>query len=134
MTETTPAPGTVLDPDGRPVITPAVLGWKNPDDDGRSLRLYALDRGPSPRWDRSSSPTGRTVECAVAGDTFDTHGAGEGDRYLVVRVGDRYTDEEAIDLFAKLLGRLVEEASREDGAIVTDRTTGAEIRLRRPGR
>lgn len=44
---------------------PARLGWRNPEDDGLSLRLYAADV-PNPRWWRGS-PAGRTIEMALSG-------------------------------------------------------------------
>lgn len=75
-------------------VIPAVLGWKNPDDDGSQLRLYALDKGPGPRWSKDS-PTGRTIELAAQVD------GNEGHRYLLVHLGDRYTDQAVIDHFAE---------------------------------
>jgi hypothetical protein len=71
-----------------PVI-PAVLGWSNPQTaGGGSVRLYALDQGASPRW---APDGGRTIERAITerdGGTF------EGDRYLVVHLGDRFVSDE----------------------------------------
>ena len=67
-------------------ITPAVLGWSNPTTGPESLRLYATDKGKSPRWDGEH---GRVVEQALR----EQGGTGEGDRYLVVRVGDRFTSD-----------------------------------------
>lgn len=75
-------------------IIPAVLGWKNPGDDGSQLRLYALDAGNAPRWSKDSE-TGRTLELAAQVD------GNEGHRYLLVYLGDRYTDQATIDAFAE---------------------------------
>jgi hypothetical protein len=99
---------------GEPIVIPAVLGWRNPDDDGKSLRLYALDRGSSPRWDRQSSPTGRTIECALVSTDPREYGRGEGDRYLVVRLGDRFTSPEAADRIAARIEHLLDDAEEDE--------------------
>lgn len=70
-------------------IIKAVLGWANPETHGgNSLRLYALDRGPSPRW---APGGGRTIEQALV----EKYGQNkEGDRYLVIRIGDRFVEDD----------------------------------------
>lgn len=72
-----------------PTIIPAVLGWSNPGTaGGENVRLYALDKGDSPRWDGD----GRTIERAlIEHDEMPPYM--EGDRYLVVRIGDRYISD-----------------------------------------
>lgn len=62
---------------------PAVLGWSNADTGPVGLRLYALDQGDSPRWAR---PHARVAEQALM-----EAGASEGDRYRIVRQGDRFS-------------------------------------------
>lgn len=59
------------------------LGWSNADTGPDNMRLYALDMGNSPRW---ATPP-RVPEAALR-----EAGAQEGDRFLVVRLGDRFTD------------------------------------------
>lgn len=54
----------------------AKLGWSNADTGPESVRLYALDRGDSPRW---ASPHARTVETALL-----EYGVCEGSRAVVV--------------------------------------------------
>jgi hypothetical protein len=54
----------------------AKLGWSNPDTGPEPLRLYATDRGDSPRW---ASPHARTVETALI-----EYGVEEGARAVVV--------------------------------------------------
>jgi len=99
--------------DDRPRVIPAILGWRNPEDDGRSLRLYALDRGPSPRWDRQSSPAGRTIETALGSTDPREYGRGEGDRLLVVRLGDRFVDADRAEAIAGAVEALLDEWDRE---------------------
>jgi hypothetical protein len=68
-------------------VLPAVLGWSNPETaGGANVRLYALDRGASPRWDSG----GRTVEKAII---ESDGGFYEGDLYLIVPVGTRFNSE-----------------------------------------
>lgn len=61
-----------------PRVLPAVLGWTNPDRDRENLRVYALDAGPSPRW---NGPAGRVAEQALR-----ERGGHEGDRLLIVEL------------------------------------------------
>lgn len=68
-------------------IIPASLGWANPERDAVGLRLYATDKGDAPRWD--DAPGGRVAEYAVV----ERFGQAEGDRFLIVRVGDRFTTD-----------------------------------------
>jgi len=85
---------------GTVAVTTAVLGWGNGDRDTESTRLYATDKNNSPRWD---SPAGRVVEQALReqGDT------GEGDRYLIVRLGTRFvTDDEVAAAVSHVLAAL----------------------------
>lgn len=72
-------------------VIPAYLGWGNPERDKVSLRLYATDNDDAPRWDRTYEG-GRVVEYAVV----ERFGQAEGDRFLVVRVGDRFTPDDAM--------------------------------------
>lgn len=73
-----------------------VLGWSNPETaGGESLRLYALDNGGGPRWDRSLGAGGRTAERALIHASTDGQHR-EGDRYLLIRLGDRFADTDAI--------------------------------------
>jgi hypothetical protein len=69
-------------------VVPAYLGWGNPERDTVGLRLYATDRGESPRWDREFKG-GRVAEYALPGS--------EGDRYLIVHLGDRFTADEVAE-------------------------------------
>ena len=72
-------------------ILRAYLGWANEETHGgANLRLYALDQGQSPRWDPDG---GRTVERALLQKTT----TGEGDRYLVVHLGDRFVTDESVE-------------------------------------
>lgn len=68
-------------------VIPAYLGWGNPERDKVSLRLYATDKGDAPRW--ADEPGGRVAEYAVV----ERFGPREGDRFLIVRVGDRFTPD-----------------------------------------
>lgn len=69
-------------------VIPAVLGWSNPDTaGGANVRLYALDVSGNPRW---APDGGRTIERALI---ERDGGFSEGDRYLVVRIGDRFVDD-----------------------------------------
>jgi hypothetical protein len=78
----------------RPEILPAVLGWANPDTGPESCRLYALDEGDAPRWAR---PVARVAEQAIREKvTPYPSGVGEGDRYLVVRVGSRFVPDDVV--------------------------------------
>lgn len=70
-------------------VLSAVLGWSNPDTGPESNRLYALDQGQSPRW---AKPHARVVEQALR----EAGAHHEGDRYLVVRIGDRFLSDEAV--------------------------------------
>lgn len=76
--------------DGAVIVLPAVLGWSNPDTGPESLRLYATDQGGSPRW---AKPHARVVETALRESPANTS---EGDQYVVIRVGNRYTSGETI--------------------------------------
>lgn len=86
-------------------VIPAVLGWSNPTTaGGASVRLYALDVDPSPRWARDG---GRTIERALVerdGGNF------EGDRYLVVRLGDRFVKDEAAERVTAAILAALEES------------------------
>lgn len=81
-------------------VIPAVLGWANPDPAVDNVRLYALDRGGSPRW---APDGGRSVERAIV---ERDGGNREGDRYLVVRVGTRFSEERMRQLQAQIEGWL----------------------------
>lgn len=86
-----------------PYALPCTLGWSNPDTGPENVRLYALDAGPSPRW---AKPHARVAETAIR-----EHDGGmrEGDRYLVVRVGDRFVDDDLIAYVADRIPQLVAE-------------------------
>lgn len=90
-------------------VLPAVLGWGNPERDRESCRLYALDAGPSPRW--LDPPAGRVVEQGIreAGVTPYPSGQGEGDRYLIVRVGSRFVSEDGVRAVAERIMDALEE-------------------------
>jgi len=86
------------------------LGWSNEDTHGgESLRLYALDKGQSPRWAPNG---GRTVERALL--EHNGGNRGEGDRYLVVRLGDRFTDMEFV---ARVISS-VERVMQQDAEVI----------------
>lgn len=68
----------------------AVLGWANPDTGPENNRLYALDQGKSPRW---AKPHARVAEQALR----EAGGHYEGDRYLIVRIGDRFLSDDAVE-------------------------------------
>lgn len=86
-----------------------VLGWSNPETaGGESLRLYALDAGDSPRWDKSLGDGGRTAERALIHASTDGQ-HGEGDRYLLIRLGDRFSDADM--LAEQIAQRLVDATS-----------------------
>jgi hypothetical protein len=76
-------------------VIPAYLGWRN-EPDRLPLRLYATDDGDSPRWD-TRWPSGRVAEQAIT-ERFGLNC--EGDRYLVVRVGNRFTSDEMLQSVA----------------------------------
>lgn len=73
-------------------MIPAYLGWGNEERDSAGVRLYATDRGQSPRWDMRYRG-GRVVEYALV----EQFGQAEGDRFLIVRIGDRFTPDEAME-------------------------------------
>lgn len=75
------------------LVLPCVLGWSNPDPAPESYRLYALDAGPNPRWLRP--PFGRVAEQGIREADEPAH---EGDRFLLVRVGDRFDGERMLVL------------------------------------
>lgn len=86
-------------------ITPAVLGWSNPvTAGGANVRLYATDVDNGPRWAENG---GRTVERAIVerdGGMF------EGDRYLIVHLGDRFT---TADVEARIAAAIAEALDAE---------------------
>lgn len=84
-----------------PFSVPCVLGWSNHDTGPMSLRLYALDQGPHPRH---AEPFARVAEQPL----MEAGNAVEGDRAIVVLVGDRHLSE---DDFAAC-GVAVEQAVR----------------------
>jgi hypothetical protein len=73
-------------------VIPAYLGWNNAERDKVNVRLYATDDGNSPRWDKRFEG-GRVVEYAAV----ERFGPAEGDQFLVVRIGDRFTPVEVIE-------------------------------------
>lgn len=102
---------------------PATLGWSNagPTD----LQLYALDAGPSPRWIKNGDGTaGRTVEHALA-----ERGAHEGDRFLLVRVGDRHEAARTLpEGWMEQVGQLWQEIGKEPYLAPTPEQTAELIR------
>lgn len=93
---------------------PCVLGWANHDTGPMSLRLYALDQGSQPRHDK---PFARVAEQPL----MERGAAREGDRAIVVLVGDRFMSDDA---FAAC-GAAVEQAVR--AALHALGVTAAEI-------
>lgn len=92
-------------PQPDPLVLPAVLGWANPDTGPENLRLYALDAGPSPRW---AKPHARVVEQAIV--EYDGGQLREGDRYLVVRLGSRFVDDDRVaSILSRVAALLTEE-------------------------
>ena len=91
-------------------IIPAYLGWGNGERDAVGLRLYATDREPAtgPRWD-SNCVGGRVVEYAVT----ERFGQAEGDVFLVVRVGDRFTTDEVIERTSQAIVRALATSGDE---------------------
>lgn len=67
-----------------------ILGWSNHDTGPVSLRLYALDQGPHPRWDK---PFARVVEKPL----IERGQASEGCRAVVLLVGDRFVSDEVLE-------------------------------------
>lgn len=91
-------------------VLPAYLGWSNSERDQVGLRLYATDRDESPRWD-NLYPGGRVAEYAIA----ERFGTAEGDRFLIVRVGDRFTPDAEIERLAAAI-----RAAQIDGSGAPD--------------
>lgn len=71
------------------LLVPAVLGWSNSDTGPENVRLYALDQGPQPRW---AEPSARVVERALKERL-----AAEGDRAIVLVVGDRFLPNDVFE-------------------------------------
>jgi hypothetical protein len=98
-------------------VVPAVLGWSNGDTGPASVRVYATDRGDSPRW---AKPRARVIE-----DALLEAGCHEGDRIAVVVLGDRFTERTPDDVQAALsqLSAPPEGDPERDGAqmIVAER-------------
>lgn len=84
-------------------VVPAYLGWGNPKRDTESLRLYAMDDGAAPRWDQRY-PSGRVAEVGIR----ERLGAHEGDRFLIIRVGDRFTPDSVLQAVAEAAQRAIE--------------------------
>jgi hypothetical protein len=86
-------------------VIPACLGWGNPERDKVQLRLYATDLDASPRWS-TDFPGGRVVEYAAT----ERKGT-EGDRYLVVRVGNRFTTDEVVTQLTEAITEALDRLS-----------------------
>lgn len=86
-------------------VFPACLGWNNTERDAAQKRLYATDMGNNPRWDKLH-PGGRVAEYAA-----EERGAHEGDRYLVVRVGDRFVPDSEMDRVASAIRSILNDRS-----------------------
>jgi hypothetical protein len=71
------------------LLVPAVLGWSNSDTGPENVRLYALDEGSGPRW---TQPVARVVERALLESQ-----AREGDRAIVLVVGDRFLSNDVFE-------------------------------------
>lgn len=80
----------VLTTNSDPLAVSCVLGYSNPDTGPYHLRLYGLDKGPQPRWDR---PHARVAEMPL----WESGSAHEGDRVVVVRVGSRFVSDEVLE-------------------------------------
>lgn len=83
-------------------VVPAYLGWGNAERDAVGLRLYATDRDAAPRW--ADEQGGRVAEYAVV----ERFGKAEGDRFLIVRVGDRFTPDAAMNRMAEVVRSALE--------------------------
>jgi hypothetical protein len=70
------------------------------------LRLYATDAGDAPRWD---GEWGRSIERAAT-----ENGAVEGDRYLVVRIGNRYVEPETLRELAEAIEGLLDDFAKPE--------------------
>lgn len=90
-----------------PQVIPCTLGWANEDTGPESLRLYALDAGAAPRW---ATPHARCAETAIV---ERDGGLREGDRYLVVRVGDRFVTDETLADLGELIRRFIAGEANE---------------------
>jgi hypothetical protein len=90
-----------------PYVTTAYLGWGNPERDAVQMRLYATDVDDSPRW--APEQGGRVVEYACT-----EHGATEGDRFLVVRLGNRFVKREDAEAIGQQVAALVERLTEDD--------------------
>lgn len=84
-----------------PQVIPCTLGWANEDTGPENVRLYALDAGPAPRW---AEPHARCAETAIVDRDG---GLREGDRYLVVRVGDRFVTDETLVVLGEQIRHLL---------------------------
>lgn len=86
-------------------VIPAYLGWGNSERDAVGMRLYATDHEPAtgPRWD-SNHKGGRVVEYAAV----EQFGQAEGDAFLVVRVGDRFTKDDEIHRVAEAIAMILD--------------------------
>lgn len=90
-------------------IIPACLGWGNPERDKVQLRLYATDKGLSPRWAEETG--GRVAEYAVV----ERFGPAEGDRFLIVRVGDRFTTDDEMNRITVAITKFLLSNDKEQG-------------------
>lgn len=84
----------------RPYVVGCVVGWSNPDCGPVSVRLYAVDDGPHPRW---AEPHGRVAEVPLV----EHGGAVEGDRAVVLLVGDRAMPADVLQRVALAAHRAV---------------------------
>lgn len=87
-------------------IIPATLGWSNPETaGGESKRLYATDVGQG-RWAPNG---GRTIERALMeNESF------EGDRFLVIRIGDRFISDGKAQLLKEMIQKNLEDLNDID--------------------
>lgn len=91
-----------------PATLHLVLGWSNPGTGGgESMRLYALDgEDDGPRWDNSLGDGGRTAERALIHASPDSRHC-EGDRYVLIRIGDRFAGRDPDAALARALADLI---------------------------
>lgn len=112
--------GLLMGAGENPAVIPAYLGWGNPERDTVQLRLYATDEGSKDRWD-DRFPGGRVVEYAVT----ERHGT-EGDRYLVVRVGNRFTTDGRMTEVTEAIESVLRPAVSGDAAVPDGSQSGPE--------
>lgn len=94
-------------------IIPAYLGWGNSERDAVGLRLYATDHEPptAPRWDHLFKG-GRVVEYPIV----ERFGQAEGDKFLIIHLGNRFLSSEVAEEVAKAIAALLQDM----GSVLSD--------------